>query len=197
MLYEIGEYVLDLACSQAAAWQRTGPSVPIAENVSPQQLREPGLVEVVTRSLSRHGVAPEALVLEVTEQGVLAEEAVALEVLSALRQLGVRIALDDFGTGFSSLSHLARLPVDAIKVDRQFVAGTQPAHRAIVRAVATLGQTLSLEVVAEGVETEAHASLALTAGCTRGQGWLFGRPVAAGQEQALAVPRPRAPATPR
>ena len=122
MLCEIGERVLDVACAQAAAWRRQAALVvPVAVNVAPEQLREPSLVETVTRALARHGVPPDALVLEVTEQGVLADEAVAHEVLTTLRGMGVRIALDDFGTGFSSLSHLARLPVDAIKVDRQFV----------------------------------------------------------------------------
>lgn len=193
MLCEIGERVLDVACAQAAAWRRQAAAVvPVAVNVAPEQLREPSLVETVTRALARHGVPPDALVLEVTEQGVLADEAVAHEVLTTLRGMGVRIALDDFGTGFSSLSHLARLPVDAIKVDRQFVAGTLPAHRAIVRAVATLGQALDLEVVAEGIETTAHAASALDAGCTRGQGWLYGRPLAA--VAGPQTPRRRPPA---
>ena len=193
MLCEIGERVLDVACAQAAAWRRQAAAVvPVAVNVAPEQLREPSLVETVTRALARHGVPPDALVLEVTEQGVLAEEAVAHEVLTTLRGMGVRIALDDFGTGFSSLSHLARLPVDAIKVDRQFVAGTLPAHRAIVRAVATLGQALDLEVVAEGIETTAHAASALDAGCTRGQGWLYGHPLA--DTGGPQTPRRRLPA---
>ena len=192
MLCEIGERVLDVACAQAAAWRRQAALVvPVAVNVAPEQLREPSLVETVTRALARHGVPPDALVLEVTEQGVLAEEVVAHEVLTTLRSMGVRIALDDFGTGLSSLSHLARLPVDAIKVDRQFVTGALPAHRAIVRAVATLGQALDLEVVAEGIETTAHAASALHAGCTRGQGWLYGHPHAAGGRPQ--TPRRRRP----
>ena len=134
--------------------------VPVAVNGAPEQRREPSLVETVTRSLARHGVPPDTLVLGVTEQGVIADEAGAHEVLTILRGMGVRTARDDFGTGFSSLSHLARLPVDAIKVDRQFVAGTLSAHRAIVCAVATLGQALDLEGVAEGIETTAHAASA-------------------------------------
>ena len=186
MMVEIGQRVLELACAQAARWRSAGTSVPIAVNVAPEQLREGGLLEAVTGALSRHGLPADALVLEVTEQGVLDDESVALEVLSALRDVGVRIALDDFGTGFSSLSHLARLPVDVIKVDRHFVAGSSPAHAAIVRAVASLGQALDLDVVAEGIETEAQAAFVLAVGCTHGQGWLYGRAVPA--EPLLAPP---------
>ena len=194
MLIQIGERVLDLACGQAARWRWAGATVPIAVNVAPEQLREGGLLEAVTGALARHGLPPDALVLEVTEKGVLDDESVALDVLSALRDVGVRIALDDFGTGFSSLSHLARLPVDTIKVDKQFVAGSSPVHAAIVRAVATLGRALDLEVVAEGIETEAQAAFALAAGCTRGQGWLYG--CAASAEPQPPVPLPRLTAVP-
>ena len=194
MLVEIGERVLDMACAQAARWRSAGVSTSIAVNVAPEQLREGGLFETVTGALARHGLSPDALILEVTEQGVLGDESVALEVLSALRDFGVRIALDDFGTGFSSLSHLARLPVDVIKIDQQFVAGSSPVYSAIVRAVATLGQVLGLQVVAEGIETEAQAAFVLAAGCTHGQGWLYGRAV---PTQPSASPPPPPPPLPR
>jgi diguanylate cyclase (GGDEF)-like protein/PAS domain S-box-containing protein len=195
LLPDIGTWVLDEACRDAARWCAAGSPVPVSVNVAPEQLAGPGLADAVHRSLARSGLPADLLVLELTEHGALAEQRVALDELSELRRRGVRIALDDFGTGYSALSHLAELPADEIKIDREFVSGDQPAHRAILAAVATLGRTLDLIVVAEGVETAQQAAVARAVGCTHGQGWLFGRPVPPADVRPVQarVPAPRAP----
>jgi len=181
----LGRWVLEEACRQTAAWQKANPDrapVGISVNMSVRQLADRELTAVVRRALEGSGIQPVCLSLELTE-GVLVEETEqsAFSALSELKQLGIRLALDDFGTGYSSLGSLQRLPFDSIKLDRSFVErlGTDRVDNAIVTAVVALAQTLELNVVAEGVETEEQLSVVKALGCHHAQGFYFSRPVVA------------------
>lgn len=176
LIHPLGVWILETALRVAAGWP---DSVCISVNLSALQFRSETIVSTVIRALERTGVAPHRLELEVTETVLC--EAEAAETMVALRATGVRLALDDFGTGYASLAYLLRFPFDRIKIDRSFVADAEsrPQSRAIVEAVADLARSLHLQVVAEGVETEAERTVVRTAGCRYAQGWLFGRPVSA------------------
>ena len=183
LIGEIGNWALRSGCAEAARW----PGLCLAVNLSPMQVRQPGLVEQVTTVLAATGLPPHRLELEITEGLLLHDGAETLSTLARLRALGVGVVLDDFGTGYSSLSYLRRFPFDKIKVDRSFVANmsVDVGATAIVEAVATLGQRLNMQVCAEGIETEAQASLLRAMGCDEGQGFLFGRACAADVFEAL------------
>ena len=173
----LGVWVLDEACAQLAAWRSAGlaADLPVSVNLSPRQLDDEALVMRVADVLAEHGLDASALVLEVTETVLLADDGDALDRLHALKALGVGIALDDFGTGWSSLSSLGSLPVDALKLDRSFVRqmGEQPQARRIVTAVLGLARSMGLEVVAEGIEDEECAETLAALGCETGQGHAF------------------------
>jgi diguanylate cyclase (GGDEF)-like protein len=178
----IGGWVLREACRQAKAWQERRPATPsltIAVNLSARQLQHPGIVDEVSAALAAVGLDPWSLVLEITETAIMEQLDAAITMLTELRRLGVRLALDDFGTGYSSLSYLQRLPVDILKIDRSFVAGVAGSTEdsALARAIITLGQTLGLEVVAEGVETAEQLAALRELGCQLGQGYYFARPL--------------------
>ncbi len=160
-------------------------------NLSPRQLASDDVLDVVAGALHRTGLEPARLVLEVTE-GVLVDDA-GIARLTRLRKQGVRIAVDDFGTGYSSLSYLRRLPLDIVKLDRSFVHGMadDPSQQALVDAVLLVCARLGLDVVAEGIETEAERAALSARGCRVGQGYLFGRPQSAA---ALAPALTNAPA---
>jgi EAL domain-containing protein (putative c-di-GMP-specific phosphodiesterase class I) len=147
-------------------------------SLSPEQVRQPGLVELVAAVLAATGLKPTRLELDITEGVLLHDTAATLATLTRLRALGVGIALDDFGTGYSSLSYLRRFPFNKLKVDRSFVAGitADPGTAAIVRAIISLGRSLAMRVVAEGVETEEQRDLLRAVGCDEVQGFLLGRP---------------------
>ena len=174
LIGELGAWVLHTACAQAAQWD----GLCLAVNLSPEQVRRPGIVEQVASILRETGLAPSCLELEITEGCLLHETPQTLATLNRLRALGVSIALDDFGTGFSSLSYLRRYPFTKLKVDRSFVASMagDAATAAIVQAVVTLGRSLSMRVIAEGVETEAQFTMLDTMDCDEAQGYLLGRP---------------------
>jgi diguanylate cyclase (GGDEF)-like protein len=178
LIAPIGEWVLRTACREAAQWSRP---VSIAVNLSPVQFRGAKLAAVVASALAQSGLPPERLELEITEGALLEDTEAVLEVLQALRELGVRISMDDFGTGYSSLSYLQKFPFTKIKIDQTFVR--QMEHnadcRAIVRAVAALGRSLGMKTTAEGVETEAQRDRIRAEGCTEIQGYLTGRPMSA------------------
>jgi diguanylate cyclase len=186
----IGRWVLEQAVRQVAAWSEAGADLTVTVNVSPRQLQEPHLARDVLTVLDRAGVPAQRLIVEVTESAMV-DEAVEIAVLRRLRSAGVRIAIDDFGTGYSSLQYLTRLPVDVLKIDRGFVArmdGTAEGT-AIAEAVIRLAQILRLTTVAEGIETDRQAAELLALGSERGQGYLFSRPVSAGQVFALVRQR--------
>ncbi len=174
LICELGAWVLRTACTEAAGWD----GLCLAVNLSPEQVRRPGIVEQVAATLRDTGLPPSRLELEITEGSLLHETPQTLLTLTRLRALGVSIALDDFGTGFSSLSYLRRYPFTKLKVDRSFVGSmaADAATHAIVQAVVTLGRSLSMRVIAEGVETEAQYKMLSTMDCDEAQGYLLGRP---------------------
>jgi diguanylate cyclase (GGDEF)-like protein len=174
MMNELGEFVLRRALADATRW----PDLFIAVNLSPVQVRDQGLADLVASVLSETGTAAARLVLEITET-VLAENPNEVKrQLERLRALGVRIALDDFGTGYSSMSYLQRFPFDKLKIDRSFVEplGRSSESGVMIQAMVTLGRALGLSVLAEGVETEEQRVLLRLAGCDELQGFLFAKP---------------------
>jgi diguanylate cyclase (GGDEF)-like protein len=175
--------VLDQALAAAAAWRQSGHDLGVSVNISARSLLDPGFPEQVQAALEAHATAPDRLCLELTETLALSQLEVVDQVLGRLHEAGVRLALDDFGTGWSSLAVLSRIPVHELKVDREFVAGmlTSGQALAVVRSTAELGRSLGLNVVAEGVETEAQRLALWELGCAGGQGHLFARPLS--QEQ--------------
>jgi diguanylate cyclase (GGDEF)-like protein len=183
LIVELGNWVINEACRQMAAWQAAGRDpLPVSVNVSPRQMRLGDLHGVVESALRRHGIDPSLLELEITEAVILDEEVRPMSRIRDLRALGVTFALDDFGTGFSSLSYLKRLSVDALKIDRSFVQGLSAGSpdTAIASMIVALGRSLDLEVVAEGVETEEQLTILDEMGCLLVQGFLFGEPLPAG-----------------
>ena len=179
LIVDLGQWVLDEACRQWAAWRRAGARVPsVSVNLSPVQVRGDSLVGQVTAAMRRHGLPAGALTLEITESIAMLEPERTAQVLTQLVEAGARISVDDFGTGYSSLSYLACLPAHELKVDRQFVRQmtTGPRHAAIVQSVVLLGQQLGLEVVAEGVETLEQKQMLVAMGCHRLQGYYIGQP---------------------
>jgi diguanylate cyclase (GGDEF)-like protein len=171
----LGAHVLDQACRDVAGWTGPGEGVGLSVNVSPRQLRDPALGQVVGDALDRAGLDPGRLCLEVTERGTIEDVDQAAASLAELRALGVRVALDDFGTGYSSLAHVTKLPVDTLKIDRTFVAGLEsdPASDRVVSAVAGLANSLGLSTVGEGVERWAQLDRLLELDCPMAQGFLF------------------------
>ncbi|MEO7150442.1 MAG: bifunctional diguanylate cyclase/phosphodiesterase, partial [Burkholderiaceae bacterium] len=171
----IGDWVLREAVRQAVAWQRRGLAIRMSVNVSALQFRQPGFVDGVVDVLTRAGLAPQWLELELTETVLMQDEREAARRLQALAGLGVRLAIDDFGTGWSSLGYLKRFPIGRLKIDRSFVQGLpdDPSDAGIVDAVVQMGRALRLETVAEGVETEAQRRFLARAGCAQYQGFLF------------------------
>ena len=175
--------VLARALDDAAGWLARRLDFQLAVNLSTALLVDPALPDRVGAMLADAGVAPHRLQLEITETRVLAEDARADDVLRRLRALGVSLAIDDFGVGFSSLAQLRRLPVGELKIDKSFVLAMEeePGAAAVVRAAADLGRDLSLDVVAEGVESPAVARRVRELGCHYAQGYLFGRPAGAAE----------------
>ncbi len=180
LILEIGSWVLDQACMQAAAWARRWPQrqLPIAVNISGRQLAAGNIVYVVSDTLARTQLPPALLTLELTES-ILIDDAVTVEPsLRALRDLGVNLALDDFGTGYSSLSYLSAFPINIVKIGQSFIEtiGTRREDSAIVAAVIGLAKDLGLDVVAEGVETYEQLAILRQLECRHLQGYLFARP---------------------
>jgi len=159
-------------------------------NVSPEQLLNPAFVTIVASTLASSGLSPDRLELEVTESVFMREGTCATQVLERILDLGVRLSLDDFGTGYSSLGYLSRTRFSTIKIDRSFVRGAsknKPEAIAIIRAVVALAHSLNMATTAEGVETEAEHRLITELGCTKVQGYYFGRPLPEAEARALAA----------
>jgi diguanylate cyclase len=178
LIVPIGLWVLETACAEATKWAR---SVRLAVNLSPVQFRQTDLAQQIADILTRSGLPPHRLELEVTESVLITEPGIALKTLNELKSFGIRLALDDFGTGYSSLHYLRSFPFDRLKLDKSFVGASEESDDAasIVRAVVSLGQSLRLSVTAEGVETEGQLALLRSLQCHQVQGFLFGRPIAA------------------
>ncbi|MEU8231700.1 bifunctional diguanylate cyclase/phosphodiesterase [Actinoplanes sp. NPDC048967] len=190
---DIGLWVLETACRQVVEWGGLYVSV----NLSPRQLQEESLVADVLGVLTRTGLAPDRLCLEITESA-LVDESTGITRLRALRDHGVHVAIDDFGTGYSSLHYLTRLPVDILKIDRSFVAqldGT-PEGSGITEAILRLSQVLHLKTVAEGIENAEQAAELQMLGCGIGQGYLFARPLPPADLFELLVSPSRPPSSP-
>jgi diguanylate cyclase (GGDEF)-like protein/PAS domain S-box-containing protein len=193
LIYELGDLVLRTACRQLKAWDDAGlPATRVAVNVSAKEFREASLVGRVTKALHNARLNPAQLEIEVTESSVMADLDVAAEVLGALTDLGVHVSLDDFGTGHSSLAYLQRFPIDAIKIDRSFVMGieSQGNRAQLTHAVITLGHSLGLRVIAEGVETPGQLRFLQERRCDEMQGFLLAAPMSTPQcEQWLSAER--------
>ncbi|HEX2485837.1 MAG TPA: EAL domain-containing protein, partial [Myxococcota bacterium] len=180
LIGELGAFVLRRSCLDRMRWSELGlPPAPVSVNLSVQQFRAGGVVELVERTLAETGLDPRLLELEITESMLLRDEKVVVAALVALRGRGVQVAVDDFGTGYSSLAYLRTLPVDSLKIDRSFVQdiGERDDEAALTAAIVSMGRALRLRVVAEGVELEAQRLLLEGWGCDELQGYLFARPM--------------------
>ena len=186
LIRPIGEWVLRTACDEAAKWPS---NIRVAVNVSADQLTNPGFVNVVTSALANSGLSVDRLELEVTESVFMHEGLGATKTLERILDLGVKLSLDDFGTGFSSLGYLSRTRFSTIKIDRSFVQSASKGVKeaiAIIRAVVALAQSLGMATTAEGVETESEHQMVHALGCTKVQGYYFGRPLPVEEARALA-----------
>jgi diguanylate cyclase (GGDEF)-like protein len=191
----ITQWAIDRAVRQAAAWHRAGSSLPIAVNISADDLADVQLDLRVATALKFHGLPSNLLTLEVTESGFIDNFARALQMLDSLATLGVQLSIDDFGTGYSSLSHLARMPVNEVKIDRSFVIGLEAdaEFATVVRSAIEMGHNLGLKVVAEGIETESSAERLRTMHCDIAQGHLYAKPMSAGALEQWLEDKPRVP----
>ena len=189
LINPIGEWVLETACRQIKAWHERGSNVLVAVNLSARQLRDQNFADLVARVLERTAVDPSGLELEITESMVMSDWETAETTLTRIKDLGVRLCLDDFGTGYSSLSYLHRIPVSKLKIDRSFLgkvdSNSEPSG--IVKTIIDLADKLDIEVVAEGIETEAQLTHLKNMKCQLGQGYLFARPLDEKSVEALIM----------
>jgi diguanylate cyclase (GGDEF)-like protein len=184
LIVSIGKWVLKTACTQNVAWQKKGlPHLNMAVNVSGRQFADEDLLRDVTSILKESGMSPTLLELEITESTLMRDVGKAIRTLKAFRDMGVRLAIDDFGTGYSSLSNLRQFPVDTIKIDGSFIRdlSDQAENRGITEAIIAMGRTLSLNVIAECVETKAQADFLRERACDEFQGFYFSKAVTAGK----------------
>ena len=182
LILAIGEWVLEAACAQCVAWLECGlPPIPIAVNVSPIQFRRAEFVDTVTRVIESTGIDPVALELEITENMIMENVPEVMGLLHDLHRLGISLSIDDFGTGYSSLAYLKRFPVDKLKIDQSFIRDIahDPDDAAITRAIITLGESLNLAVIAEGVESEDQLAFLRREGCGEIQGYVISKPLTA------------------
>jgi diguanylate cyclase (GGDEF)-like protein/PAS domain S-box-containing protein len=184
LIIPIGAWVLEQACHQLRDWHHqghTGPQGSVEVNLSARQIDDSRIVRTVEEILTRTGLPAEYLTLEITESALMQDAASALDILRALKEIGVQLAIDDFGTGYSSLSYLQRFPLDVLKIDQSFVEtlGVDAGGDEIVSAVIDLAHALGLQVVAEGVETTGQLQILRALGCDLAQGFLFSRPLPA------------------
>jgi EAL domain-containing protein (putative c-di-GMP-specific phosphodiesterase class I) len=180
LIYDVGRWALRQAIADYLRWRSAGlPAVRVAVNVSPLQLRNHDFIAEIRQAIGIDAQAAAGLELEITESLIMEDVRHSIATLQAIRTMGVGIAIDDFGTGFSSLSYLAKLPVDTLKIDRSFVIDMTAAQEglALVSTIINLAHALKLKVVAEGVETEEQARLLRLLNCDEFQGYLFSKPV--------------------
>ena len=188
-IVQLGEWVLQTACRQMQVWQNAGFSLRVAVNLSPRQFHQPDLSSRVAQILAEIGWEPSSLELELTESFMVEDAPSAIATLQQLKSLGVSISIDDFGTGYSSLSYLAQYPFDTLKIDRCFISNITHGctNAAIVKAIIEMAHSLCLEVVAEGVETEAEKDFLWRYKCDTMQGYFFSPPLPAADFKQLLV----------
>jgi len=182
LINPIGEWVLKTACKQNRKWQEAGiPAMPMSVNLASQQFQQSNFIEIINDAINSSGISPQELILEITESTLMQNTDAVSAKMHEVTSMGVRLAIDDFGTGYSSLSYLKRFPIHSIKVDRTFVKEitTNPDDAAIVEAIISMANSLKLEIVAEGVETEEQLEFLREQGCKVVQGFLFSRPLPA------------------
>jgi diguanylate cyclase (GGDEF)-like protein/PAS domain S-box-containing protein len=185
LIRELGKQVFRAACQQSALWRKIMPnSTPLTINIncSIKELQHPNFLAEVKFALNEAQCDPRLIKIEVTESTLMADPQAVCDLLTKLREIGVRVGIDDFGTGYSSLAYLHRLPIDVLKIDRSFIVGMTSSDESIeiVRTILLLAKSLNLDVVAEGVETNEQRSLLLDMGCTHAQGYLFSKPLSVG-----------------
>ncbi len=182
LIIPIGNWILKEACMQQVHWMNMGfNNISVSVNISAMQFYQAGFCEMVESIIIQSGIKPEHLVLELTENLCMTDVVAVLETLDALHNLGVKLAVDDFGTGYSNLSYLKKFPIDSLKIDQSFIRNIdkEPVNIEIVKAIAALGKSMSLELIAEGVETAAEMELAKSCGCAFVQGYLYAKPLPA------------------
>jgi EAL domain-containing protein (putative c-di-GMP-specific phosphodiesterase class I) len=189
LIVQLGNAVLAKTCEQLGSWRAgdiVGPDFSVSMNLSPAQVLEGDLAEIVARSASANGVDPATLTLEITEGALMVDTDATIARLEELKRLDVRLAIDDFGTGYSSLSYLRRFPIDLLKVDKTFVDGiSEGSDPALVHAVLKLAQALGVQTIVEGIELAEQRDLLLQLGGTHGQGYLYSAPVPPDEFAAL------------
>ncbi len=191
LILEIGKWVLDTACLQLSFWKHDPLTryLTLSVNVSARQFHQPNFVEEVQEAVRKHEIDPEMLKLELTESMLIQNIQVTIEKMNALNEIGVQLALDDFGTGYSSLQYLKQLPLDQLKIDRSFVRDLvfDTNDQAIVRTIIAMANSMHLNVIAEGVETEEQHQLLIQYGCKHYQGYLFSKPVPIGKLEKMLM----------
>jgi EAL domain-containing protein (putative c-di-GMP-specific phosphodiesterase class I) len=181
LIHLLGDHIFQLACTQIRRWRSQGlPPIPVSVNLSARQFHWDGIAERLVQVIRTSGVAPELVQIELTESAIMKDPEGARRKLSELKRQGVKLAVDDFGTGHSSLALLQTFPIDTLKIDRSFVeeCGSREGA-AILRAIVLMAHTLRMNVVAEGVETEAQSEVVRAMGCDQAQGFLYASPVTA------------------
>ena len=197
-IIEVGRWVLHESCRQTAEWHAAGHRIDVSVNVSVRQIERPEFVADVADALIASGLDPSSLIIELTETAIMRDAEATLVVLQGLKMLGARIAIDDFGTGYSSLAYLRQFPVDALKIDRSFIAGVadSPAAWELIHTLVRLGKALDLETLAEGIEHREQLERLQLEGCDSGQGFLFARPLPASEMHEFLERQPVMQGTP-
>lgn len=190
LIHEIGAWVVEEACRQISVWQSAGyPELKVAVNVSPRQLQNKHLAQEILQAVERHNLNPHSLEVEITETSLMLDTALAIAQMRDLSNGGISLAIDDFGTGYSSLGHLHRFPINKLKIDRAFVNNIDTCGElgggTIPRAIISLAHELNLNVIAEGIETEAQRDFLLHAECYAGQGYLYSKPLPSSEFDAF------------
>ena len=188
MIWALGAYIMEQACTEALRWQKVMPyPIQVAVNVSSVQFRRKGFVEEVSAILERTGLRPELLQIEITESAMMGGVQHSAETLYQLREMGISLAIDDFGTGYSNLSYLPSLAFDTLKIDRSFVTnlGQQAETESMIRTLIGLAHNLGMQVIVEGVETAEQLAIVKALGANEVQGYLTGRPTANAMEYML------------
>lgn len=189
LIVPIGEWVLQTACKQIKLWENNFKTnyFELSVNISNRQFREEGFINIVRTIIEKNKINPSKLKLEITESLIMDDVEFTIQIINELKAIGIRFSMDDFGTGYSSLSNLKRIPLDQIKIDQSFVRdiSTSNQDRSIVRTIIAMANSLELEIIAEGVETEEQRKLLINKGCCNFQGYLFSKPVPIEEFDAL------------